>query len=99
MWNLWVLFLKYAMLTYKEISRKDIDNMLATPEKINLIQLESYILRLSRQSWVKTESLGRFKYRFIKLFMLIGSDCVHYVIKWITKGREMPAGVRQEAAS
>ena len=32
------------------------------------------------------KSLGRFKYRFIKLYMLIGSDSVHYVIKWITKG-------------
>ena len=43
-------------------------------------------------------SLGRFKYRFIKLYMLIGSDSVHYVIKWITKGKEMLAGVREEAA-
>ena len=43
------------------------------------------------------ESLGRFKYRFIKLYMLIGSDSVHYVIKWIMKGREMPAGARGRA--
>ena len=26
------------------------------------------------------------------LYMLIGSDFVHYVIKWMTKGREMLAG-------
>ena len=37
-------------------------------------------------------SLERFKYRFIKLHMLIGSDFVHYVIKQMTKGREMLAG-------
>ena len=30
-------------------------------------------------------SLGRFKYRFIKFCMLIGSDFVHYEIKWMTK--------------
>ena len=24
--------------------------------------------------------------------MLIGSDFVHYVIKWMAKGREMPVG-------
>ena len=39
-------------------------------------------------------SLGRFKYRFISLRMLIGSGFVHYVIKWMTKGREMLAGTR-----
>ena len=31
-------------------------------------------------------SLGRFEYRFIKLYMLISSDSVHYVMKCITKG-------------
>ena len=38
------------------------------------------------------KSLGRFKYCSIKLYVLIGSDFVHYVIKWMAKGREMPAG-------
>ena len=38
------------------------------------------------------KSLGRFKYRFIKLNMLIVSDFVHYVIKWMTKRREILAG-------
>ena len=38
------------------------------------------------------KSLGRFKYHFIKLYMLIGSNFVHYVIKWMTKGREILAG-------
>ena len=31
--------------------------------------------------------------------MFTGSDFVHYVIKWITKGRDMPLGVSEEAAS
>ena len=43
------------------------------------------------------KSLGRFKYCFIKLYMLIGSDSVHYVIKWKTKVREMSVGVRGRA--
>ena len=42
-------------------------------------------------------SLGRFKYRFIKLYMLIGSNFGHYVIKWMTNGREMLAGTVVEA--
>ena len=37
-------------------------------------------------------SLGRFKYRFIKLCILIGSNFVYYVLKSMTKGREMLAG-------
>ena len=39
--------------------------------------------------------MGRFKYLFIKLYMLIGSDFVHYVTKRKTKGREMLAGTEQ----
>ena len=35
-------------------------------------------------------SLGSFKYRFTKLY--IGSDFMHYVIKCMKKGREIPSG-------
>ena len=38
-----------------------------------------------------TKSLRRFKYCYIKLYVFIGSNSVHYVMKWMAKGREMLA--------
>ena len=36
--------------------------------------------------------VGELKYHYIKLYILIGLNFVHYIIKCMTKGREMLAG-------
>ena len=50
---------------------------------INLLQIYLYItveiLSHQQSQVLYARSLGRFKYRFIKLYTLIGSDFVHYV--------------------
>ena len=44
-----------------------------------------------------TTSLGRFKYRFIKLYTLTGSDFVHYV--YDDEAREMLAEIADSCGS